>query len=109
MLRYPTESGRLADQRVIREEGQNESDNNSLDDKQKKILSDLLALRAATPLQFELETNRIGQQDLVINSLKDLEKRGYVKADRRDSFDYLESAVFYPSWRTRWLRIFGRL
>lgn len=81
---------------------------NALNYEQKRLLSDLLAIRAATPLQFELETNRIGQKNIA-NDLEELEQLGFVKADRRDSVDYPEIVVFYPSWKTRWRRIFGRL
>lgn len=82
---------------------------NTLDYQQKRLLSDLLAIRAATPLQFELETNRIGQEDFVVKSLEELEQLGYVKADRRESVDYPEIVVYYPAWKTRWLRIIGLL
>lgn len=104
-----TDSQKLANQRAIKRARRNASNKNSLTDQEKKILSDLLALHAATPLQFELETNRIGQQDFVVKSLEDLKNRGYVKADCRYHDGYPEIVIYYPSLQTRWLRIIGNL
>ena len=76
--------------------------------RQKKILADWLELQAATPLQFEMRTNRIGQEHIV-DELEALEKLGYVKSDQENSDNDPQSAVFYPAWKTRWRRIIGLL
>lgn len=86
-----------------------------LDINQKDILSDLLRVKAASPLEFELETNRIGEEN-ISDKLEELAKMGYVNVDRelgakigsatggRDERQYW---IFYLSWKTRWLRILG--
>jgi hypothetical protein len=80
---------------------------NPLDREKKAILSDLLRIKAATPLQFEVRSGRIGDNNLT-ESLNDLVKLGYVDVDN-DNKDNYEDSVFYPTWKARWLRIIGEL
>lgn len=69
----------------------------------KSILIDLLRLRASTLIAFEIESDRIGEKNLK-EKIEDLTARGYVKTSEIDDI-----LVFSPTWKTRWLRINGKI
>jgi hypothetical protein len=76
---------------------------NYLTSAEKSLLSDLLKVRAATALSFEIETDRIGEADLQ-DKLEKLADKGYIKVNEEESYK-----IFTPTWKTRRLRINGIL
>ena len=76
---------------------------NYLTSAEKSLLSDLLKVRAATALSFEIETDRIGEADLQ-DKLEKLADKGYIKVNKEESYK-----IFTPTWKTRWLRVNGIL
>ncbi|GCL49694.1 hypothetical protein NIES3804_12500 [Microcystis aeruginosa NIES-3804] len=66
-------------------------------------MSDLLKVRAATVLSFEIETDRIGEANLQ-DKLEKLADKGYIKVNEEESYK-----IFTPTWKTRWLRVNGIL
>jgi hypothetical protein len=76
---------------------------NYLTSAEKSLLSDLLKVRAATALSFEIETDRIGEADLQ-DKLEKLADKGYIKVNKEESYK-----IFTPTWKTRRLRINGIL
>lgn len=79
------------------------TDTNYLTSAEKSLLSDLLKVRAATALSFEIETDRIGEADLQ-DKLEKLADKGYIKVNEEESYK-----IFTPTWKTRQLRINGIL
>ena len=63
---------------------------------EKKILRDLMKLKYATTIQFEVETNRVGLNTREKFDL--LEDQGWIKS--KDILDGLESKVYYVSAKT---------
>jgi hypothetical protein len=72
---------------------------------EKSLLSDLLKVRAATALSFEIETDRIGEADLQ-DKLEKLAEKGYIYISVSEQENY---KIFTPTWKTRWLRVNGIL
>ena len=70
---------------------------------EKSLLSDLLKVRAATALSFEIETDRIGEADLQ-DKLEKLAEKGYISVSEQENYK-----IFTPTWKTRWLRVNGIL
>ena len=76
---------------------------NYLTSAEKSLLSDLLKVRAATALSFEIETDRIGEADLQ-DKLEKLAEKGYISVSEQENYK-----IFTPTWKTRWLRVNGIL
>lgn len=76
---------------------------NYLTSAEKSLLSDLLKVRAATALSFEIETDRIGETDLQ-DKLEKLAEKGYISVSEQENYK-----IFTPTWKTRWLRVNGIL
>jgi hypothetical protein len=76
---------------------------NYLTSAEKSLLSDLLKVRAATALSFEIETDRIGEADLQ-DKLEKLAEKGYISVSEQENYK-----IFTPTWKTRRLRINGIL
>jgi hypothetical protein len=76
---------------------------NYLTSAEKSLLSDLLKVRAATALSFEIETDRIGEADLQ-DKLEKLADKGYISVSEQENYK-----IFTPTWKTRWLRVNGIL
>ena len=83
--------------------GTSAKSDNYLTSAEKSLLSDLLKVRAATALSFEIETDRIGEADLQ-DKLEKLAEKGYIKVNEEESYK-----IFTPTWKTRWLRVNGIL
>jgi hypothetical protein len=81
------------------------TDTNYLTSAEKSLLSDLLKVRAATALSFEIETDRIGEADLQ-DKLEKLAEKGYIYISVSEQENY---KIFTPTWKTRWLRVNGIL
>jgi hypothetical protein len=76
-----------------------------LTSEEKSLLSDLLKVRAATALSFEIETDRVGEADLQ-DKLEKLAEKGYIYISVSEQENY---KIFTPTWKTRWLRVNGIL
>jgi hypothetical protein len=76
---------------------------NYLTSAEKSLLSDLLKVRAATALSFEIETDRVGEADLQ-DKLEKLAEKGYISVSEQENYK-----IFTPTWKTRWLRVNGIL
>ncbi len=63
---------------------------------QEKLLYDLMNLKNATPIQFAVVTDRVGQN--IEQKLDQLERQGWVKS--QDIPNGLESKVYYVSAKT---------
>lgn len=83
--------------------GTSAKSDNYLTSAEKSLLSDLLKVRAATALSFEIETDRIGEADLQ-DKLEKLADKGYIKVNEEESYK-----IFTTTWKTRWLRVNGIL
>ena len=83
--------------------GTSAKSDNYLTSEEKSLLSDLLKVRAATALSFEIETDRIGEADLQ-DKLEKLAEKGYISVSEQENYK-----IFTPTWKTRWLRVNGIL